>query len=131
MSEDNGEIPEGWELISLEALAVDPATITYGVLKPGMQCPNGVPLLRVKDIVGNLIDASELYTITPQLDSEYRRTKLIGGEVLISVQGSVGRVAIVPETLAGANISRTIAVKNMRVSVSIESTRYSSRRYSG
>ncbi len=97
-------------MIPLEELSTDSSAITYGVLKPGPRCADGVPMLRVKDVVGGRIDASELYHIGHSLDAEYRRTKLRGGEVLISVQGSVGRVAIVPDQLAGANISRTLAV---------------------
>src|SRR5258708_14401313 len=67
-------------------------------------------MLRVKDVVGGRIDASELYHIGHSLDAEYRRTKLRGGEVLISVKGSVGRVAIVAEQVAGGNVSRRLAV---------------------
>jgi type I restriction enzyme S subunit len=107
MSDD---LPEGWALARIEELAEDPSAITYGVLKPGLPCPAGVPMLRVKDLVSGQIDRSDLFYITPELDASYRRTKLRGGEVLISVQGSVGRVAIVPRELAGANISRTLAV---------------------
>jgi type I restriction enzyme S subunit len=107
---DVDKLPEGWAELPLESLADDPSTITYGVLKPGPVCAGGVAMLRVKDIVGNQLDDRELYRITPQLDSEYRRTKLKGGEVVVTVQGSVGRVAIVPSHVAGANISRTIAV---------------------
>jgi type I restriction enzyme S subunit len=50
-----------------------------------------------------------LYRITPQLDRLFARSRLRGGEVLISIQGTVGRVALAPAALAGANISRTIA----------------------
>jgi type I restriction enzyme, S subunit len=51
-----------------------------------------------------------LYYISKKLDSEYARTPLHGGEVLIAVQGSVGKVAVVPPSLKNANISRTLAV---------------------
>ena len=48
--------------------------------------------------------------ISPALDVEFSRSRLAGGEVLLSIQGTVGRVALVPRELAGANISRTLAV---------------------
>jgi type I restriction enzyme S subunit len=48
--------------------------------------------------------------ISNKLDQEFYRTKLRGGEVLLSIQGSVGRVAIVPVDLVGANVSRTLAM---------------------
>jgi type I restriction enzyme S subunit len=36
-------------------------------------------------------------------------TAVLGGEVLVSIQGTIGRVAVAPQELSGANISRTIA----------------------
>jgi type I restriction enzyme S subunit len=103
------DLPDGWELQTVEELA-EPKGIAYGVLKPGPQSPSGVPMLRVSDVRNSRIDASDLYMISPQLDAEYRRTKLRGGEVVVSIQGSVGRVAVVPPELAGANVSRTLAM---------------------
>ena len=84
--------------------------ICYGVLKPGERVEGGVPLIRVTDISGNYFNAENLYTITKELDQEFRRSRLQGGEILISIQGTIGRVAICPDEYAGANISRTIAV---------------------
>jgi type I restriction enzyme S subunit len=48
--------------------------------------------------------------ITKELDAEFERSRLEGGEVLLSIQGTIGRTAIVPTNLRGANISRTLAV---------------------
>lgn len=106
---EGAEVPDGWGRSSVEALCW-PKSIAYGVLKPGPQQPGGVPMLRVKDLHGGAIDASDLYHITSELDAQYMRTKLQGGELLLSIQGSVGRVAIVPKSLSGANLSRTLAV---------------------
>jgi type I restriction enzyme S subunit len=103
------ELPSDWELAPIEVLA-EPKGIAYGVLKPGPRTPGGVPMLRVSDIQNSEILREDIYHITPQLDREFRRTKLRGSEVLISIQGSVGRVAVVPDDLAGANISRTLAM---------------------
>jgi type I restriction enzyme S subunit len=103
------ELPEGWAIGLVEELA-RPGGIAYGVLKPGPNLSNGIPMLRVKDIQGGGIDTAELYRISSSLDQEFRRTKLAGGEVLLSIQGSVGRVAVVPMALRGANVSRTLAV---------------------
>jgi type I restriction enzyme, S subunit len=103
------ELPAGWSSASIENLTV-PKGVAYGVLKPGPDTPDGVPMLRVTDIHDGQIDQSAIYRISRQLDAEYSRTKLVGGEVLLSIQGTVGRAAIVPQSLAGANISRTLAM---------------------
>jgi type I restriction enzyme, S subunit len=56
------------------------------------------------------LDESGIYQITPELSSEFKRSVLQGNEVLLSIQGTIGRVAICPPHLRGANISRTIAL---------------------
>jgi len=104
------ELPEGWVEAEIGDLAVDSKRIAYGVLKPGTVDPTGVPMLRVTDIRTNFVDVSSVLMITKKLDQEFARTRLSGNEVLVSIQGTVGRVAIVPGTLRGANVSRTLAV---------------------
>ena len=48
--------------------------------------------------------------ISPEIEAKYGRTRLEGGEVLLTVVGSVGQVAVVPKTLAGFNVARAVAV---------------------
>jgi len=83
--------------------------ICYGVLKPGPYVPDGVPLVRIMDLVDGEVAVDGLHRISLDLDAEFKRSRLEGGEVLLSIQGTIGRVAICPPDLAGANISRTIA----------------------
>jgi type I restriction enzyme, S subunit len=96
-----------------DALAdlVDPTRgISYGIVQRGQDQDNGVPVLRISDIVGGLVETGNLKRTTAEIASRYRRTHLCGGELAISIRGTVGRIAIVPETLAGGNVSREIAV---------------------
>jgi type I restriction enzyme S subunit len=47
--------------------------------------------------------------IAPAIDSQYARTRLKGGEVLIAVVGAtIGKVGIAPESWKGANIARAV-----------------------
>jgi len=107
------DLPDGWWRSSIDALA-EPKGVAYGVLKPGPQVEGGVPMLRVSDVRDGRVDQSQIYRIGDELDCEYRRTKLRGGEVLVSIQGSVGRAAVVPAELSGANVSRTLAMIRLR-----------------
>jgi len=102
--------PISWPTLSLGELTERTRPICYGVLKPGEVVADGVPLIRVTDISENRFDDSDLMRISTSLDNEFRRSRLNGGELLLSIQGTVGRVAICPPEYAGANISRTIAV---------------------
>ena len=48
--------------------------------------------------------------ISKQIASGYERTFLEGGEILVTVRGTLGGVAVVPSHIAGHNISREVAV---------------------
>jgi type I restriction enzyme S subunit len=98
-----------WPKISLAELTAK-RPICYGVLKPGEHHPSGVPLIRVTDIRNNYLETKKVYRISNELSESFKRSILKGGEVLLSIQGTVGRVALCPKEMAGANVSRTIAV---------------------
>lgn len=102
-------LPEGWVATKLDHLNDSASPIGYGVLKPGPQTEDGIVMLRVKDVFGGRVHLEEVYKITPALDREFARSRLAPGDVVVTVQGSVGRVAVIPKELVGANISRTIA----------------------
>jgi type I restriction enzyme S subunit len=95
-----------WPTLTLGQLTATTRPICYGVLKPGPYVEGGVPLLRIVDMAGHVVAQSGYHRISSTLDSEFHRSRLRGGEVLLSIQGTVGRVATVPAALAGANISR-------------------------
>jgi type I restriction enzyme S subunit len=99
----------GWKTVKLGELTSH-RPICYGVLKPGKRQEKGVPLIRITDITENRLDESDIYLITSELSQEFGRSVLTGGEVLLSIQGTIGRVAICPNHMKGANVSRTLAV---------------------
>jgi type I restriction enzyme S subunit len=101
---------EEWVATTLGELTETTRPICYGVLKPGPFVAGGVPLVRIQDMEGDQLATSGYHRISDDLDEEFRRSRLRGGEVLLSIQGTVGRVALCPPELAGANISRTVAV---------------------
>jgi len=51
-----------------------------------------------------------LKRIAKTVDNQYPRTRLKGGELLVSLVGTIGRTAIAPPGIAGANVARAIAV---------------------
>lgn len=99
----------GWASSKLAEIISPQSSICYGVLMPGEFTPNGIPLIRVKDINKNIVNDEQIFLISQELDSEFKRSKVTAGTILISIQGTVGCVAITPEHLENANISRTIA----------------------
>lgn len=80
--------------------------IGYGVVQPGASVRNGVPVIKVNNIISGLKDINELDTTTHEIAEKYKRTRLNGGELVISVVGTYGKTAIVPKSFAGCNLVR-------------------------
>lgn len=82
---------------------------TYGVLVPRFE-DEGVPFVRVGDIAKVARGVLPDRFISVEQSSEYRRTILAEGDVLVSVVGSLSHSAVVPEALVGANVARAVSV---------------------
>lgn len=95
--------------VPLNDLIDDKRPITYGILKPGTGFPGGIPVVKVKDMKDGIIDQSDLLLTSPEIDANYKRSKLKAGDLLISIRGSVGRMAEIPENLEDANITQDTA----------------------
>ncbi|MBL8483846.1 MAG: hypothetical protein JNJ60_16745 [Rhodocyclaceae bacterium] len=108
LGEDELDVPASWQVVDLQQV-IDPARpLCYGVVQPGTETPGGVPLIRVQDMESGTILESQLRTVSPGIDAEYRRSRVVGGEVLVSVVGTIGRTSVVPQGLS-ANIARAVA----------------------
>jgi type I restriction enzyme S subunit len=101
-------IPASWSEMSLGDLSAVP--ITYGVVQPGPNVVDGVPFVRGGDFPNGKIDLGALRKIGKDVASQYRRTQLRGGELVVSLVGYPGACAIVPDALAGANVARQAAL---------------------
>ena len=106
--------PSYWKRNQLSSLCR--RGITYGIVKLGEPCENGVKVLRCSDVKDGYLDASNVRTVTPELSDEYKRTVLSGGEVIVNVRGTLGGCAIVPKEFSGANIAREVALLDVEES---------------
>jgi type I restriction enzyme S subunit len=102
--------PKGWPTKRLVELCDPERGISYGVVQRGDHDEFGDLVLRICDIVGGQIAVDDVIRVSKSITSKYRRTVLRGGELVISIRGTVGRVAIVPEGLRGGNITRELAL---------------------
>ncbi|MBK9053139.1 MAG: restriction endonuclease subunit S [Chloroflexi bacterium] len=69
-----------------------------------------VSLRRLQTNLSRYKASSFVKRISPQIADNYRRTCLQGGEVLITVRGTLGGIVVVPEECKGYNISREVAM---------------------
>ena len=109
MSFDLPDLPEGWTFLPLDRCAV-PGSISYGVVQPGSPVSSGVPIIRVNNFSDTRLDLSDVMRVAPEVEAKYSRTRLSGGEVLLTLVGSVGQVAEVPMACAGFNVARAVGV---------------------
>lgn len=85
--------------------------IHYGIVQPGEEVPDGVPVVRSGDLRSKeQPQLTTLKRVDRGIEEKHSKTRLRGGELLLSVRGTVGPLALVSEQLAGANVTRGIAV---------------------
>lgn len=84
--------------------------ISYGIVQRGPAVEGGIPVVRISDFAGGRLQLDALVKTAPEIERQYRRTSLRGGELIISIRGTVGIVAEVPELREPMNVSREVAV---------------------
>ncbi|RCX32808.1 restriction endonuclease subunit S [Thioalbus denitrificans] len=114
---DLPELPEGWVWATVEQLNLANRPCAYGVLQPGDDLADGIPFIRVGDIDDGQVDLDALKRISPAIAAKYPRTRLVGGEFLITLVGAIGRTALVQDALKGANVARAVGVVPLAVEV--------------
>lgn len=102
----------GWEFVKLGDLVH--RKIGYGIVQPGSSVDVGVPVIKVNNIISGLSNIELLEKTTTEIDAKYTRTRLVGGELVISLVGSVGKTAIVPKTFAGCNLVRATGLIDIK-----------------
>ena len=109
-----GNTPDHWEIVSLEELLLTPKSISVGVMYPGKHDPAGVPLIKVGDVKDGCITSEPESRVSNQVDEEYKRTRLSGNELLITLVGNPGDCVVVTENMAGWNAARALAVLKLK-----------------
>ena len=84
--------------------------MSYGILQCGPPVTDGVPYVGPSDLPGEgrppLVD--DLRRTSIEIASEYQRSVLTEGDVLVSIGPAYGRIGIVPAALAGGNITQDV-----------------------
>ena len=104
-----GEIPAHWDAKRLVRLSDEDVPIVYGILLPGPRLEEGVPYIGAGDVANGHLRIDELPRTTPEIASEYPRSRVRPGDIVYAIRGSFGAVQVVPTALAGVNLSRDAA----------------------
>lgn len=81
--------------------------IMYGIVLPGPDVAEGVPIIKGGDVANDL--NRPLCRTTVDIESGYARSRLRRGDLVFAIRGGIGDVAVVPEGMTGANITQDVA----------------------
>ncbi|WP_348236113.1 restriction endonuclease subunit S [Vibrio parahaemolyticus] len=112
--------PKGWEVKRLEELISEGDKLNYGVVQPGDDDENGVPLVRSGDLYDSGTPLSKVRRVSSSVDEKHRKSRLKGNEILIACVGSIGKVGWVDKSMVGWNIARAVTRIPLRNSVNRE-----------
>ena len=102
------EALDGYEMTRLRRLVDPKRPMTYGILQCGEPVAGGVAYIGPSDITGEGVspERDALRTTTAEIASAYQRSVLAGGDVVVSIGPAYGKVAVVSDDLAGANLTQ-------------------------
>lgn len=113
-----GWIPEEWECSELHNLVDRRRPICYGVVQTGEDLEDGIPCVRVTDLVEGTLDPRRMIKTSTKIHRQYRRTTLEECDVMVALRGEAGKAVEVPASLAGSNLTRGVALLSKRHGVS-------------
>ncbi|WP_081639744.1 restriction endonuclease subunit S [Actinomadura flavalba] len=82
------------------------APICYGIVQTGESIQGGVPVIMIRDLAEGF--SWPTHHVHGSLDDQYHRSRVIAGDLILSIKATIGKSAIVPEGFFG-NISRDVA----------------------
>ncbi len=104
-----GNIPAHWEVKKLWHLTPDDRQIMYGIVLPGPNVDGGVPIVKGGDVKPGRLSLERLNRTTPEIEAGYARSRLRGGDIVYAIRGSIGDAELVPDEIAGANLTQDAA----------------------
>ncbi|ORJ52030.1 restriction endonuclease subunit S [Kluyvera intermedia] len=104
-----GEVPEHWTVCRLKQIIKSGTSISYGIVQPGDSLDEGIPFIQTTNISQGNLQLESLPKTSGEIEKNYPRSRLDGGEVILGIRASIGSAYVVPLELKGANLSRGVA----------------------
>lgn len=95
------------ETIPLKYLTPADRPIMYGIVLPGPDVPEGVPIVKGGDVAAGL--SRPLCRTTPEIERTSVRSRLRAQDLVVAIRGGIGDIAIVSDEVAGANLTQDAA----------------------
>lgn len=106
-------VPSGWHAKPLADIVRE--KISYGIVQAGPHVLDGIPYIKSSDVRG-AINPETLQRTSREIHFKYRRSSVHPGDIVFSLRGNIGELAIVPDDLPEANLTQGTA----RIAVSEE-----------
>ncbi|MDV4180212.1 restriction endonuclease subunit S [Rhizobium brockwellii] len=94
-----GEIPEGWEIVTLGDVAVQGSGLQTGPfgsqLKAQEYVNDGIPIVMPRDIVSGSISTQQIAMATAAKANDLRIHKLQAGDLVFARRGDIGRFGLI------------------------------------
>ena len=104
-----GVIPAHWRMTELRHLTPDDRQIMYGIVLPGPDVDEGVPIVKGGNCEPGRLRLEFMSRTTCEIESRYVRSRLRVGDIVYAIRGSIGSAGIIPIELAGANLTQDAA----------------------
>lgn len=98
----------GVEMKTLGEVVSSDCSLSYGIVQPGDDVIEGIPVVRPVDLIGQYVSKEGLKKTTKEISDSYKRTILKGNEVLFCVRGTTGVMSLASQELEGCNVTRGI-----------------------
>lgn len=95
--------------IPLMSLVDSSRPIMYGIVLPGPNVEDGVPLIKGGDVHSHNLDIDSLNRVDAAIEAEHVRSRVEPGDLLYAIRGSFGDVEMMPTSLGVANITQDVA----------------------
>lgn len=105
-----GKIPLTWNVLKLAELVKTEKAITYGIVQTGEHIHNGIPCVRVMDLVKDNLSTANMIRTSAEISEKFKRTILSINDIMFALRGEIGHVQLVGANLVGANLTRGIAL---------------------
>ncbi len=109
MGNEDFKLPSGWHCRNLVDCTKG-GNISYGIVQPGQHQEDGIGIIRVNNIQNGKISVADVLKVSHDVENKFSKTRLEGGEVLLTLVGSTGLSAITSKDLHGWNVARAVAV---------------------
>jgi type I restriction enzyme S subunit len=104
-----GEVPAYWQVRPLMYLTQPDRPIMYGIVLPGPNVDEGIPIVKGGDVKPHRLKLDLLNRTTPEIEAPFARARLRPGDIVYSIRGTIGEAELVPQELLDANITQDAA----------------------